>query len=271
MPIAYRCAFSLIMTCFLLAGACSGSASPAGNDAEATAVDSTAATSVPAAVTYYTWVDQLNLRAKPASGSKVLITLPSNAPLTYQGVETVEPETFVLRGVVYTEPWLEVTTADSITGWVFGGAVKRENEAKGNAPLTDESFSFPNFGRFELKAWTKGPDRQESGGDAEITIQTYQRAGERLEISQTEIGEYGYSRSYRLLDAQGNVRKTRELDFSVDPELLLTETVVDYTTQPPTQYQRKQPMPKHYLQLNARPAMASGPWTTTELTQANPQ
>lgn len=268
---AYRCAFGAIITCLLLAGACSETEAPATTDGEATAIDSMPATTVPADVTYYAWVDGLNLRGTPATSGRVLITLPSNTPLTYTGEETVESETIVLRGVAYTEPWLKVMTADSITGWVFGGAVKRENEEKGNAPLTDESFNFPNFGRFDLREWTKGPDRKESGGDAEITIQTYQRAGEQLEISETELGEYGYSRSYRLLDAKGKVRKTRELDFSVDPERLLTETVVDYTTQPPTQYQRKQPMTKHYLQMNARPALATGPWKTTELTQTNPQ
>lgn len=267
----YRCAYSLSLACLLLAGACSESTAAAATDKEATATDSTAATTAPADLTYYSWVDQLNLRAKPASGSRVLTTLPINAPLTYQGVETVDAETFVLRGVAYTEPWRQVTTADSITGWVFGGAVKRENEAKGNAPLTDESFNFPNFGRFDLTAWTKGPDRKESGGDAEITTQTYQRAGERLEISQTELGEYGYGRSYRLLGSKGKVLKTRELDFSVDPKLMLTETVIDYTTQPPTQYQRTQAMPKHYLQLNARPVMAAGPWKTTALPSNNPE
>jgi hypothetical protein len=271
MTIAYRYAYRLIFVSLLLASACSEPAATAAPDEEATAADSTAATAAPTDLTYYPWVDQLNLRAKPAGSSRVLTTLTVGVPLTYRGVETVDPETFVLRGVVYTEPWLEVTTADSITGWVFGGAVKRENEAKGNAPLTDESFNFPNFGRFDLSAWTKGPDRKESGGDAEITTHIYQRAGERLEISQTELGEYGYGRSYRLLDSKGKVLKTRELDFSVDPKLMLTETVTDYTTQPPTQYQRTQAMPKHYLQLNARPAMAAGPWKTTALPSNNPE
>ncbi len=51
--------------------------------------------------------------------------------------------------------WYKVRTSDGKEGWVFGGAVKQENEIKGNDIITKEKFDFPYFGKFDLSSWSK--------------------------------------------------------------------------------------------------------------------
>lgn len=213
----------------------------------------------------YTWVDQLNLREAPDRKSKVVATIQSEEPLAYTGERSDQHETIVLRGVAYEEPWLQVTTANQVEGWVFGGAVKRKEETKGNALINDQQFDFPHFGRFDLKTWEKVKTNNESGGDAEIDITTYQKGNQILEITKSDVGEYGYSRSYKLMDANKKMLNLRELKFDVDPQFAITETVTDYTKQPAKQYMRSQKINKHFMQLNAIPEMANGPWKVSDL------
>jgi hypothetical protein len=77
------------------------------------------------------------------------------------------------------------------------------------------------------------------------------------------MGDYGYSYSYKLKSTSGDLQKERVFSFEVDPELLLQETVTDHLAK--KRYVRSQPISKHFFQLNARPLMASGEWTITEL------
>ena len=210
----------------------------------------------------YNWVDDLTIRKAPGSTGEKITVVPRETPLEFTGEQSETTESIVLRGVCYDEPWLKVIAPDKTEGWVFGGAVKRKGEEKGNAILTDEVFEFPHFGSFNLREWEKGATKDESGGDAEIATTTYKKGNQVLEISRVDVGDYGYGRTYKLMDANNNILKERELNFSADAEMReLREVVKDYSTKPGKQYTRTQSLKKHHSQLNAWPLMVNGDWT----------
>ena len=209
----------------------------------------------------YTWVDQLNVRDKPTTKGKVVARVKPNEPLTLTGETSPTSATIVLRGVAYHEPWYRITTADKKDGWVFGGAVKEKEAMKGNAPIKDEEFDFPVFGYYNLGDWSHLTTEDSEAGDAETRSRVYSsRDGALLEIEETEVGEYGYSRTYRLTDKPGNLLKERTFSFATDPNRV-TEEIVDHTDIPAKRYTRSQALDQHFMQLNDRPLMARGEWT----------
>ncbi len=206
------------------------------------------------------WVDGLFIRADPDKQSEILLQLSEGTPLTYTGRASDLEETIVLRGTAFREPWLEVLTTDSIQGWVFAGALQRPGETKGMGYRGPERFEFAHFGAYDLADWTPIDSRESSGGDAESIISVYDRAGERLTVRQTDMGDYGYERVYTLTDTAGNVLRTREFRFETDPAPNLVEIVTDFERTPPRQYRRTQALSQNLNALAARPEMAYGPW-----------
>lgn len=204
----------------------------------------------------YPWVDQLSIRDAPNRTGKVVARVGSNDELTFTGKKSEQNETIVLRGVAYEEPWLEVFTKDKKEGWVFGGAVKKKGEKKGNPIINDTQFYFENFGSYNLKDWDKKSIKDESGGDAEILVILYQRGEQFLEITKSDGGEYGYSRTYKVMDASKQTLLERILEFQIDP-FKLTETVTDFTIKPARIYSRSQILKKHFMQLNAKPLIVN--------------
>jgi len=214
------------------------------------------------------WVDKLNIRTKPNTKAKVVTTVNKNELLTFSGEQSDKIETIVLRGVAYDEPWLKIQTEDAKEGWVFGGAVKPRLEKKGNAIIDEENFNFPKFGDFILKDWKKQPTKELSEGDAETTISTYTIGSQILEITKTDVGEYGYYRTYKLMNNFREMIKKRELSFMVDlDDRTLTETVIYYKSNPMRRFTRSQKMEKHFMQLNALPMMVKGEWSESVFEQ----
>ncbi len=210
----------------------------------------------------YAWVDKLNIRNEPGSKGKAITEVKSETPLELTGAKSDKNDVIVLRGVAYDEPWLKVITPDKKEGWVYGGAVKREGEQKGNDIVDDNNFDFPHFGKFNLDEWKKQSTEDESGGDADITTTTYVKGKQKMKVTIANVGDYGYSRTYSLTDDNNNKLKEREFEFTADAESRkLIETVKDYTSNPPITYTRSQKMEKHYMQLNAWPLMVNGPWS----------
>ncbi|WP_020571759.1 SH3 domain-containing protein [Neolewinella persica] len=211
----------------------------------------------------YPWVDQLNVRETPNTKAKRVGNAAKGQPVTLSGEKTEKKETIVLRGIAYDDYWLKVTTKEETEGWVFAGALKREGEFKGNEVVTDTRFKFQAFGDYDLSQWKETDRTDDSGGDAESTTVIYQKDDQVLKITRTDVGEYGYTNTFTLTDAGGNLLKARVFTFEVDPELLIRETVIDYLSM--KEYVRSQPMSKHFMQLNERPQMVSGEWKVTEL------
>lgn len=247
---------------FLALSACGGGEPAGGETTEASgpvtpAPDAVAATEE----ILYTWVDGLNVRDQPSTKGKTVARVKPNEPLTFTGERSPKPETIVLRGVAYHEPWLKITTADRKDGWVFGGAVKRKDQLKGNAALSDTKFEFPVFGFFDLSKWEEMTRNNDgTGGDAEAETVTYRSDDQMLKITKSDMGDYGYFNTYELLDKAGNTLKERTFRFDVDPEPMVTETVIDHTDIPAKMYTRSQVLDKHFAMLNARPEMAMGNW-----------
>jgi hypothetical protein len=215
----------------------------------------------------YTWVDQLNVRDLPSTKGKVVARVKPNEPLTLTGETSPKPETIVLRGVAYYEPWFRVTTADKKDGWVFGGAVKRTDESKGTPVTKAKEVSFPAFGYYDLTDWSEDPKSMVEEGDAETTTQTFVSPEKLvLRIVSVNMGDYGYSHEYSLGDADGNLFKKRTFTFAADlGDMVMTEEVEDYTDIPAKRYIRSQEVDKHFMQLNALPQMASGEWRTERI------
>ncbi|MEM8585380.1 MAG: SH3 domain-containing protein [Bacteroidota bacterium] len=216
----------------------------------------------------YTWVDRLNLRTAANTGSEVVTKLSSDTPLQPTGNQTDRQESIVLRGVLYTEPWLEVRTPDGQTGWVFGGAVKTEGEPKGNDPISDSKFAFPIFGDYDLSEWgNMGIDTDDEEGDFDRSTKYYSNGPMQLAIESYE-GEYGYGYTYRLVRGNGQLLKQRTFRFTnVGDPKVMTEEVIDYTDDPAMRYVREQTVAMAYQRLNARPMMVNGYWESKPYNQ----
>jgi len=224
--------------------------------------ETTAATSKQNTV-YYSWVDNINIRDASNTKGKVIGTYSSKDALVFTGIKSDHKDIIVLRGIAYDENWLKVTTKDNKEGWVFGGAVKKKGQIKGNEIITNEKFNFPHFGSFDVTTWTNLGVTDSGGGDAETKTYRYQKNNQILEIEKTDVGEYGYYRTYRLMNAKSTLLNEREFSFTVDMSnepytMELTETVKDFSTK--KQYMRKQTLGKHFMSLNAYPEMVLGVW-----------
>ena len=207
----------------------------------------------------YAWVDKLNIRNAANTKGKAITSVDSNAALEFTGKKSDKSEEIVLRGVAYDEHWLKIITPDKKEGWVFGGAVKRKGEQKGNAIITDTKFDFPHFGDFDLSQWKKTGTRTEED-EVDYEIITYEKGNQILEVTDSDMGEMYYGYSYKLLDSKKKVLKTRDFGFSGVDGGNLTETVRDYTTSPSKEYSRTQTLKTHFYNLNARPVMVNATW-----------
>ncbi|WP_420572149.1 SH3 domain-containing protein [Kordia sp.] len=213
--------------------------------------------------TYYIWVDNINVRAIASTKGEIIGTY-KGTDLTFTGKKSNSTEEIVLRSVVYNSHWLEVTTKDDKKGWIFGGAVKNEGDDVANDIITNEQFSFPHFGTFNVKSWSDLGITRKEAGDAETSVYSYLKDGKIIEIEKTEFGEYGYDHIYRLMDDKRNLLKERIFTFDVDVGnddkriMEIMEMVKDYTTN--KKYTRSQKVRKHFMQMNAKPLMVNGTW-----------
>ena len=205
----------------------------------------------------YAWVDKLNVRDNASLEGKAIASVDGGAALEFTGVKSGDVETIVLRGVAYEDLWYKVVTENDKEGWVFGGAVKRQNESKGNPLISDTKFAFPHFGEFDLSTWNKLGTKSE-GEEIDYEITSYQKANQIIEITFSDMGEMHYGYDYKLMDKDGKTIKERNFSFNGDTKTL-EEKVKDYTIQ--IEFVRNQSLKKHWYQLNAKPVMVNGNWT----------
>lgn len=106
--------------------------SPFSNSSTSTASESTAESEdsmaqVPQAAPIteiYTWVNELRMREEPSTNSPIVVTLKEGEPLDFSGERSDFTEKISLRGTLFEEPWLKVSTKSGKEGWVYGGGVK---------------------------------------------------------------------------------------------------------------------------------------------------
>ena len=208
----------------------------------------------------FPWVDNVNVRDAATTDGKRVARIPEGEALKFTGKQSATKDAVLLRGMVYEEPWYEVTTKDGATGWVFGGTVKRKDEKKGNPVPSDTKIFYPYFGTYDLGDWEQMPNIARSGGDATTVVQTYEQDGKEMSIERTDVGEYGYTHTYTLRDPDGKVMLTRELRYDATDDHLLSETVVNRIQSPAVQYRRSQHLPKSVYELGGQPLMVNGEW-----------
>lgn len=78
----------------------------------------------PSVIEIYVWVDKLRLRSESTTSSETVATLKEGQALTFLNERSDFTEKINLRGTLFDEPWLKVSTADGKEGWVYGGGVK---------------------------------------------------------------------------------------------------------------------------------------------------
>ena len=144
----------------------------------------------------YAWVDKLNIRDKASLKGKAIASVDSDDALEFTGTKSGTAETIVLRGVAYKDLWYKIETKDGKEGWVYGGAVKHKGETKGNDPITDTKFDFPYFGSYDLSIWKKISTKSE-GEEVDVTITTYQKGDQYLELTNAERGEFYYGYDFK--------------------------------------------------------------------------
>jgi len=226
--------------------------------------------SPPSAELLYAWVDALNLRESPKTGSPSVTKVNTGDALSYFGESTDATEKIELRGVVYDEPWMKVTAPDGKVGWVFGGAVKRAGETKGTEKQIKGVVNIPHFGRYDLRVWAKETETVEVAGDAEVFTTIYSSGSWLMKITKTEVGEYGYGRTYRLIGPSNETLKVRDLQWTSETEEgnTLTEKVYDFEQDPAAMYTRSENFEKHFMQLNTAPETVKGEFIATPMSPA---
>jgi len=92
-----------------------------------------------------------------------------------------------------------------------------------------------------------------------------------MKITKTEVGEYGYSRTYQLIGPNNETLKVRDLDWASDAENghKLTETVYDFESEPAVKYVRSEAFEKHFMQLKSAPETVKGEFIATPMSPAD--
>ena len=78
----------------------------------------------PAKIEIYVWVDKLRLRSEPTTESEIVATLKEGEALTFLNERSGFTEKINLRGTLFDEPWLKISTKEGKEGWVYGGGIK---------------------------------------------------------------------------------------------------------------------------------------------------
>lgn len=78
----------------------------------------------PTSIEIYVWVDKLRLRAEPTTQSEMVTALKEGDALTFLNERSDFTEKINLRGTLFDEPWLKVSTKNDQEGWVYGGGIK---------------------------------------------------------------------------------------------------------------------------------------------------
>ena len=222
----------------------------------------------------YPWVDKLNVRDQPNLKGKTITSVNTGEAMESMGVKSDNAETIVLRGIAYHDRWYKIRTSSGIEGWVYGGAVKRKGEQKGNAPITEMKFDYPKFGKYDLSNW-EYIGSEGMGEEVDGEKRAYKSGDYYFHISNPSIGEFGYSFTQDLLNGTWEAIKHREFSFqpSGTPDMphKLVETIEDYEQNPAKKYTRTQEIDKHYYHLNAKPMMVAGEWKEEVLSATDGQ
>ena len=126
-------------------------------------------------------------------------------------------------------------------------------------------FNFEHFGSYDLSTWKLMPKVEQ--GDVVLEITTYTKDGSKMDVKESDMGDGLYFLTYELTGPDGKVMKTRDLSLTTESDteseelpVTITETVRDYTVNPPKQFERIQKTGKLQRELKPLPTAATGAW-----------
>ncbi len=126
-------------------------------------------------------------------------------------------------------------------------------------------FNFEHFGSYDLSTWKLMPKVHQ--GDVVLEVTTYTKDGSKMDVKESDMGEGMYFLTYELTGPDGKVLKTRDLSLTTESDaeseklpVTITETVRDYTVNPPKQFERIQKTGKLHRELKPLPTAATGAW-----------
>ena len=150
------------------------------------------------------------------------------------------------------------------------GSQPADTAAQPDVRISDTSailtrFNFEHFGSNDLSIWKLMPKVHQ--GDVVLEVTTYTKDGSKMDVKESDMGDGMYFLSYELTGPDGKVMKTRDLSFATESDteseklpVTITETVRDYTVNPPKQFERIQKTGKLYRELKPLPTAATGAW-----------
>lgn len=126
-------------------------------------------------------------------------------------------------------------------------------------------FNFEHFGSYDLSTWKLMPKVHQ--GDVVLDVTTYTKDSIKMDVNESAMGEGMYFLAYELSGPDGKFKKIRYLSFTTESDaeseklpVTITETVRDYTVNPPKQFERIQNTGKLYRELKPLPTAATGAW-----------
>lgn len=94
---------------------------------------------------YLTLVENLRVRESPNLNSRVLLSLKEGTKILYLHEKSSHTDKITLRGKEYDTHWLKIKlTSDTISGWVYGGAVEAISKIRSNKELAKSEQKINN-------------------------------------------------------------------------------------------------------------------------------
>ncbi|MFK7947120.1 MAG: SH3 domain-containing protein [Saprospiraceae bacterium] len=72
----------------------------------------------------FVWADGLKVRVEPYLTSAIVVSLPLNTQVSFEGETSSFKQKIKMDNIEYNERWLKVKTTDGKVGWVYGGGIR---------------------------------------------------------------------------------------------------------------------------------------------------
>jgi hypothetical protein len=135
-----------------------------------------------------------------------------------------------------------------------------------NEPGTQPGKDIREFWKVAEPEWKAGPITKLEGEEVDGTVQTHTSTGLAMITEISEIGEYGYTISHKLINTTDKVLLAlHEVNWSHDPVKKLTETLYEFDSTPAKKHFREQEMKAHFFDMKSKPQSVEGTYATEKL------
>jgi hypothetical protein len=144
-------------------------------------------------------------------------------------------------------------------------------DAGNNTPASPEPGTQPGkeireFWKVAAPQWKAGPITKLDAEEVEGTVQTHTSASETMITEFSQVGEFGYTITHKLLNTSDKVLlAVHEVRWSHDPVKKLTETLCEFDSTPAKKHFREQKMKQHFYEMKSKPLSVEGSYATEDL------